>query len=171
MNAKKITQLALLTAAGLVLFLFESVIPRPLPWIKPGLSQIATLVALYLFGWREALVVVGARVLLGSLLTGTFIGPGFWLALPAGMSAAVSMACTRSVARESVGMAGVSVIGALVHNLTQLALVRLFFVQSEEVIYLLPLVWLPAIFTGLIVGLASFLLIWFSRRAGIVWGT
>ncbi len=91
-SARKITQLALLTGAGLALFLFESLIPRPLPWIKPGLSQIATIVALYAYGWREAIAVVAARVCLGALLIGSFAGPGFWLALPAGAAAALVMA-------------------------------------------------------------------------------
>ncbi|HOT97821.1 MAG TPA: Gx transporter family protein [bacterium] len=50
MDARKHSRLALLTADGLALSLFESVMPRPLPWIKPGLSRIATLAALYLHG-------------------------------------------------------------------------------------------------------------------------
>lgn len=167
----KITRLALLATAGLALFLFESLIPRPLPWIKPGLSQIATLLALYIYSWRESLAVVALRVALAALLTGSFAGPGFWLALPAGVTAALVMAAARTAGGRVLSMAGVSMIGALTHNLTQLALVRLFYVRSSEVLYLLPLVWLPALFTGLVVGLAAHLLLEFSRRAGLVWGT
>ncbi len=167
----KITRLALLATAGLALFLFESLIPRPLPWIKPGLSQIATLIALYVYGWRESLAVVVLRVGLAALLTGSFAGPGFWLALPAGVTAALVMAAARAAAGRHLSIAGVSMIGALTHNLIQLALVRLFYVRNSEIWTLLPMVWLPALFTGLAVGLAARMLIEFGRRARLDWGT
>lgn len=171
MDARKIARLALLTTTSLALFLFESLIPRPLPWIKPGLSQIATLTALYLYGWREALAVVVGRVVLAALLTGAFAGPGFWLSLPAGVTAALAMAAVRWTGRGRIGIAGVSVIGALVHNLTQLALVALWIVRGEQVLFLLPLVWLPAVATGLAVGLAARLLLLFAARNRNAWGT
>jgi len=81
------------------------------------------------------------------------------------------MAAARSAGGRSLSIAGVSMIGALTHNLTQLALVRLFYVRSSEIWTLLPLVWLPALFTGLAVGLAARLLIDFSRRMSLDWGT
>jgi heptaprenyl diphosphate synthase len=170
-TAHRLTRLALLTAAGLTLFLFESLIPRPLPWIKPGLSQIATVVALFLYGWREAAIVVTARVILAALLTGSFASPGFWLSLPSGLTAALLMALARWIGGKSVGIVGISVVGALTHNMVQLALVALILVQGTEVFFLLPMVWLPAIFTGLVVGVASHLLIETIDKTGLDWGT
>lgn len=168
LSPSKLSRLALLVAAGLALFVFESLMPRPLPWVKPGLAQIATLIALYLWGWQEAVLVVVARVLLGSLLTGSFASPAFWLALPAGVAAAVVMALVRCAGGGAVGMAGVSVIGALVHNLVQLLLIRALWAPGPGLLYLLPLVWLPAVLTGLLVGLAAHLLLNFGTRAGII---
>lgn len=168
LSATKVSRLALVVAAGLALFVFESLMPRPLPWVKPGLAQIATLIALYLWGWQEAVLVVVARVLLGSLLTGSFASPAFWLALPAGVAAALAMALVRCAAGHAVGIAGVSVIGALVHNLVQLLLVRALWAPGPGLLYLLPLVWLPAILTGLLVGLAAHLLLHTAGRAGII---
>ena len=70
-TSKKAIQLSLIVAVGLVLFLFESFIPRPLPWLKPGLANIATLFTLYTFDLRCALTVTLLRILLGSLIIGS----------------------------------------------------------------------------------------------------
>ena len=70
-------QLSLIATGGLVLFLFESLIPRPLPWLKPGLANIATLYALQKFGLRESLSVTLLRICVGGIILGTFLNPAF----------------------------------------------------------------------------------------------
>ena len=70
-GAKKIAALALLTALGLIAFMLESLFP-PLffPGAKMGLSNVFSLFALVVFGLPEALLVVTARTVLGSLFAG-----------------------------------------------------------------------------------------------------
>ena len=91
MDTKKLTKLALLTAVALMLFTVEAQLPPPLPipGVKLGLANIVTVYVLFRFGARDALAVLLARVLLGSIFAGAAItllfslGGGLlcWLAL------------------------------------------------------------------------------------------
>lgn len=67
-----------LIVIGLLLFIFEAYLPRPVPWLKFGLANIATLIALYWLGWRAALIVSLFRIVIGSFFTGTLFTPGFF---------------------------------------------------------------------------------------------
>ncbi len=70
-GAKKITILALLTGLGLIAFLIEALIPvLPVPGAKLGISNIFSLFALVMYGLPEALMVVVARTVLGSIFAG-----------------------------------------------------------------------------------------------------
>ncbi len=154
-----LTKLALLIGIGLILFLFESLLPRPLPWLKPGLAHVATLIALFALGNRAALVVVTGRVLLGSLLLGTFFNPAFVLSLGSGLSATLAMILLKRYCSRYFSIFGISIAGAVVHNISQLILVELIIVKKIEIFYLLPLMIFSALFTGFLVGLVSYLLI------------
>ena len=76
---RKEAHLAALVAIGLLLFLFEAFIPRPVPWLKFGIANIATLIALYWYGAAAALLVALSRILIGALFTGNILTPGFLL--------------------------------------------------------------------------------------------
>lgn len=154
----KLIRLALLTATGLILFFFESLIPRPLPWLKPGLAHIATLMALYLMGMGEALMVVGLRVLIGSLLLGSLFNPAFVLSLGGGMAATVVMGLGYRYGSKIFSLFGISIMGAAMHNLAQLLLVQLLIVHRIEIFYLAPFMILSSIITGFIVALVAHLL-------------
>lgn len=153
-----LARLSLLIGLGLILFLFESLIPRPLPWLKPGLAHIATLLALYLMTPRSALIVVITRVLVGSLLLGSLFNPAFILALGGGIAATLVMAFTQRYFSATFSIFGISIIGAVVHNLTQLLLVELLIVHRIEIFYLAPVMMLSSIFTGFIVAFVTYLL-------------
>ena len=72
MKLNKILSLALLTAISLVLFIVENQIPAPVPapGVKLGLGNIIVVCVLFLYGRREALAVLLAKLLLSALLTG-----------------------------------------------------------------------------------------------------
>ncbi len=159
LTPRKMAQLAVLIGFGLILYLFENLLPRPLPWIKLGLAQTAGLLALYLMGWREAICVTVGRVFVGTLLVGEMGGPAFWLSLIAGLTAIWVMVFVRHLAKNAVSIIGVSLCGAMTHNLTQLLLVYWLFVRSEQIFFLLPFLMLPAIVAGLVIGLVSGFLI------------
>ena len=54
---KKLVTMALMVALGVILHRVEALLPLPTPWIKLGLANIMTLLALVFLGFKEALVV------------------------------------------------------------------------------------------------------------------
>ncbi|MDZ7318759.1 MAG: Gx transporter family protein [candidate division KSB1 bacterium] len=165
----RLARLSLLVALGLILFMFESFIPRPLPWLKPGLAHVATLLAMYLLGNRSAIMVVVLRVFIGSLLLGTLLNPAFILALGGSLSATLVMGLVRHYLSRVFSIFGISIIGALVHNLTQLFLVQMILVRRTEIYYLAPFMMLTSLVTGFIVALVAWLLL--SRTAPSITGS
>jgi len=74
----RITTLSLIVALGMVLHRLEILIPLPSPWIKLGLANVMTLVTLVFFGLRDAVTVTLLRIMLGSIVGGTFLSPTFF---------------------------------------------------------------------------------------------
>lgn len=154
---RRITTIALLAAVGIALFVIESFIPMPFPFLKIGLANVSTLLALFILGPREMLLVVLIRVVAGSLLVGSLFSPAFVLAFSAGISSAVVMAAAKIVTRALFSIVGISVIGSVAHVLTQLLVVYLLLVRNETVFFLLPLLLFSALLGGVVVG-------WISSR-------
>ena len=73
MRTSKITQIALLISFALIIHVLEAQIPPivPVPGVKLGLSNIITVLALYLLKKREAVVVVLLRVIMSSAFSGS----------------------------------------------------------------------------------------------------
>jgi len=83
-------RIAWLTAAAVLIHIFESAIPTVLPGLKPGLANIVVITVLVMYGWRTAAWVSILRVLVGSLMLGTFLSPTFMMSL-SGALASVAM--------------------------------------------------------------------------------
>ncbi|MDI6870144.1 MAG: Gx transporter family protein [Bacillota bacterium] len=149
-------RLALLLALGIVLHLVEGAFlgPLPVPGAKMGLANIVTLLTLLAYGLRWALLVGVLRVALASLLSGTFLSLGFMLAVSGAVVSALVMAGGRRLGGEHLSPVGTSVLGALSHNLAQLAAFALW-ARHTGVFYYLPPLLLLAGPTGLFTGLAA----------------
>jgi len=158
-NARNVTHIALITAFGLVIFLVESLLPRPLPWAKPGLANMATLLAIYLFDTKTALLVVVVRVFAGTLILGSFASPSFVLSISGGVCSALLMGFLRIIAKNHLSVVGVSICGAICHNFVQLYMAYLLIVKNSQIFYLLPMLMVPAVFTGLLVGVVTLLIL------------
>ena len=152
MKLKTLTSIAILTCLALVIFVVEAQIPPLLiPGIKPGLSNVVTLVAIVYLGKREAFIILTLRILLGSLLAGTFIS--FMFSLTGGYLAFFLMIILiRFFDKKQLWV--VSVFGAIVHNLGQL-LVACVVVGNASVFYYTPVLMITAIITGSFTGVAA----------------
>jgi len=75
-SARDLTRLGLLGSVALVLFVLESLAPRPLPWMKLGLGNIGVLLALLVYGFAAALCISLLKLVVGGLLSGGLGGPG-----------------------------------------------------------------------------------------------
>lgn len=151
-DTRKLVFFSLLIAMGLSLHVVEGMIPLPFPFpgVKLGLANVVTLVALYFYGLREGLAVALLRVVVGSLVSGMFLSPGFFLSLSGALcSTLVMYFVLHSVMKFSIK--GTSVAGAISHNMAQL-LTAVFIIQSKSIFYYLPVLLVAGTVTGLVTG-------------------
>lgn len=141
----------MLLALALSLSYLEATLPLglliPLPGVKLGLANIATLAALYLLGLPEALLLTALRCLLGAALGGGWTA--LLLSLSGGMLSAAAMAVARRLCWLSIY--GVSLLGAACHGVGQLAAACLVTATPRLLAYL-PLLLLAGIATGFATG-------------------
>lgn len=154
-DPRKLVSLSLITAVGLILFSVETSIPRPLPWMRLGLANIAPLLALVFYGGWEAAGVMAAKVVVGGLLSGCILGPSFLLASAGGCAAVCCMSVAHRVAGSRFSVVGISVIGSASHNLTQLAVAGAWLIGPGAAAMLAPFFLLSGLVAGLLVGLVA----------------
>ncbi|MFQ5583797.1 MAG: Gx transporter family protein [Calditrichia bacterium] len=150
-------RIAGLVVVGLLLFIFESYLPRPVPWLKFGLANIATLVALYWLGWKEAIIVALYRIVIGAFFIGNIFTPGFFLSLSGGLMAVLAMVFFFQL--KIFGIVSVSVAGSVFHNLGQVLVAVYLLFKNSVIWYILPYLLLTSLFTGVVIGLISFYLL------------
>ncbi len=148
--------MGLLTALALILSYLETLIPFQfgIPGIKLGLANLAVLICLYLFGWKEALLLTTVRVLVSGFLFGNLFMIVYSLA------GAVCSALTMIVLKKKgwFHIPVVSAAGGVMHNLGQL-IVAFFAVETYSVIYYMPVLIVAGLLTGLVIGTAAALVL------------
>ena len=151
-TAKTLAQSAVLVALALALSYTERFIPLqmviPLPGVKLGLANIATLVALYALGWKKTIPIVVVRCFLGALFGGF---TGILFSLTGGLLSLGVMAACKKIPVFSIY--GVSILGAAAHNIGQI-FAAMALMGSVYVWAYLPYLLLIAIFTGTATGAA-----------------
>ncbi len=145
----RIAHIAVLASVGTILFALENQIPHPIPWFRLGIGNVAVLLALFIYGPMEAVLVALLKFLLGNLISGRLLGPSFILS-GAGTAAAVSaMVLAALFIYPRLSIVGVSLLGAFSHDMAQIAVASAVIVKRP----LLPLV-PPVILSGTVTGLA-----------------
>lgn len=119
MNAKKLTQLAMLTGTALIIFVIELQIPNPfpIPGVKLGLANIITVYAIYIYRAREVLLIVFTRILLAAVFSGNMTALMYSFAGSV-LCIAGMLLVKRVVDRKHIWIA--SVFGAVFHNIGQI---------------------------------------------------
>ncbi|TWH48209.1 Gx transporter family protein [Sporomusa sp. KB1] len=155
-KTKRLVLLALLVAMAAALHVLESQlpIPVPVPGVKLGLANIISLLAILMLGWQDAVYVAVARVLLGSLFGGSLLGPSFVMSMGGALASIFVMVYISKNYQGVFSLAGISLVGAAVHNITQVILAALL-VYSAGLLWYLPYLLLFAVPTGLFTGLAA----------------
>jgi heptaprenyl diphosphate synthase len=152
---KRLVCMALLVALGVILHRVEALLPLPAPWIKLGLANVMTLLALVFLGFKEALVVTGVRIFLGSIIGGTFLGPTFFLSLAGGLAAILAMTLVYRRDGGPFSLIGVSVVGAYAHILAIIFSVYFVFIPQNAFLHLLPIFLSLALVSGILTGIAA----------------
>lgn len=151
-NTKKMVFLALLLSMALVLSYFERFIQIPIafPGVKLGLANIITLLALYLFGFRESLALVIMRVMMNAIFAGNIMS--FWYSLSGGILSLVVMYLCIRFFEKRISTVGISVIGALGHNVGQLIVVAIVTSSIQVAVTYFPILAVSAVITGVFIG-------------------
>ena len=163
-SARIIVRIAFLAALATSISTLETLIPRPLPWLRLGLANVMVLTGIIFLGLRAGLFITLLKSILSSVLSRTFPGPGFLLSLSAGVGSTLVMWSGYRLLTPALTLAGVSVLGAVSHNLVQLALAYLVFLRSPVIFYLIPVMVLLAIPAGITTGYFAHRLALLLRR-------
>lgn len=153
MPVKKLTELAMLTAVALIIFVIELQIPplTAIPGIKPGLANIITVYCVYRYKPWEAALVVAVRVILGAMFAASF-STILYSAAGALMCLVGMIPVSRLFPKLPIWVC--SMIGAVLHNIGQIAAVIISF-GTFAVIGYLPFLLLGGIISGLFTGFCA----------------
>lgn len=152
MNVKRITQLSLLTTIALIIFIVELRIPNlvMIPGVKLGLANIVTVYAVYHYTAKETMMIVISRILLGSIFGGNI--SAIFYSLGGAMLCLAGMLLLRHMIDEKYIWI-CSILGAVLHNIGQIAVAALMMKTTAVISYLLFLLisgCISGAFTGII---------------------
>ena len=160
----KLTTLALLVAAALMIYAIESMLPSlvPIPGVKLGLANVVTLIALKRYGARDAFLVLLARILLSSFFFGQLLSLLYSFC---GGLLCMLISWLVNTLLQGRFIYLTSIFGAISHNAAQL-LVAFVITQTLGIFGYLPFLMISAILTGLFTGLcAHFTLKYLPKKA------
>lgn len=139
------------------MFMVESLFPPLfLPGAKMGLSNIFSLLTVFLLGPTDAFVLVIVRTTLGSMFTGNV--STLMYSLTAGVVSVLVSSLLVQFVYPKVSIVAISVVSAVMHNLTQ-NIVFCLVSNTPEMFSYMPWLAVLGVVAGLIVGFAVWLIL------------
>ncbi|ERJ12484.1 Gx transporter family protein [Haloplasma contractile] len=148
---EKLVFISMLVALSIVLGYFDKMIQiltvTPAGY-KLGLANIVILTGLYYLKFKDALLLVILKSVIGGLYAGSFMA--FIIGLSGTLLSFFVMYLLLKIARKYLSLIGISVTGSIFHNIGQILVVTLIYGKGiiAYLIYLIPL----GIGTGIFVG-------------------
>ncbi|MCB5260855.1 MAG: Gx transporter family protein [Candidatus Cloacimonetes bacterium] len=143
--------LGFLTATASVFYILENLILRtlPIPFLRLGLANIIMLFLVWRRNIWQAYTVTIAKTLIGGIVTLTLMSPAILLSLTGAVLAVTCMSLGVFV-RPRLSLTGISILGAISHNLGQLLIARQFIITTDSLFVLTPILILLGLFSGVI---------------------
>ncbi len=148
-------RIAWLAALAISIHILESALPSPFPGVKPGLANVITIICLMLYGWNSAAWITMLRVLVGSLLIGTFLTPTFVLSLAGALASIAVLWIASRLPGSGFSAIGYSLLAAMAHMSAQFFAAYVLFIPHEGLFHLLPILLTMAVIFGLISGIIA----------------
>lgn len=160
-SIKKIALIAIFITLSLILSYVDSLIPINImvPGIKIGLANLIIIYSLYMLGIKEAIFISIIRVVISSILFGSILT--FVYSLTGAIVSLLIMVILKSF--TSLTVITISIIGGVMHNMTQI-IVAIILMNTKEIVYYLPILILTGVISGMMIGIFSTLLIKFSKN-------
>ena len=146
-------RIAWLTAAAVLIHIFETAIPTFLPGIKPGLANIVVITVLVMYGWGTAAWVSILRVLVGSLLLGTFLSPTFMMSLSGALASVAMLWLASRLPGRGFSAIGFSLLASMAHISGQFVCAYYLFIPHAGLWRLFPVLLTMAVVLGMINGI------------------
>lgn len=153
MKLRKMVFLGIMISISIVVSIIEAQISTVLfiiPGVKLGLANIITLIVLYIYGPKDAFIVLIIRILIVALIYSPMPAP--LLSLSGGLFAYVTMVLMKKIKQFSI--ISVSVSGALMHMVGQI-LMAIIVLSTKELLLYLPYMVLISIPTGIFTGIVA----------------
>ena len=144
----------LITRFGALCFFLsavECIIPKPLPFLRLGISNVPLIIAAGFFSAKAYFLLALVKVVAQGLLGGTFFSWIFLFSAAGTAMSAVLMLALKRALRGAVSAIGLSVAGAFASNVAQLALAFLW-IFGEGARAIAPLLLVAGVVSGLAVG-------------------
>lgn len=153
----KLTELALLTSAALIMFVIELQIPYPFPisGIKLGLANIITVYAVYQYKPSEVLMIILVRIFLGSVFSANYLALAFSIS-GALLCWAGMIGAKHIIDEEHIWLA--SILGAVLHNTGQI-LAAVVVMKTFTVFVYLPFLIVAGCIAGAFTGFTAQIII------------
>lgn len=140
---------ALLFAVALVLSVVESMLPPlpiPVPGVKFGLSNIAVMYALFFLGGKQAYAITILKGIFVFITRGAIAGA---LSLSGGLLSITIMLVLFFIFKEKISYTGVSILGAVFHNIGQFMMISVIYMGTNLLAYL-PVLLLSGVIAGIV---------------------
>lgn len=153
---KNVALLSVLIAVAMILSYVEAQIPLPIPipGVKIGLANLAVIMALYLLGFKFAVVISLVRVVLVALLFGNMMTMAYGLA--GATLSLIGMGLLKKIPFFST--VAVSVSGGVLHNIGQV-IVASIVTESAVFVAYLPVLLVSGVISGAVIGIVSALIV------------
>ena len=156
-KTKKIAFLGIATSVALILAYIEAILPpiwTAVPGIKVGLPNLIIILVLYRFGFKYAAMVSGVRLIIVSILFGNAMTLAYSVA-----GAVLSLALMGILKKtDRFSTVGVSIVGAISHNLGQI-IVAIFLFDTVQIGYYMIVLAITGTIAGIFIGIGSNLLL------------
>ena len=156
LDTRRMVTLSALIAVAMILSYVESLVPAfvAVPGVKMGLSNIATVFALYTLGWPYAICVSVVRVFLSALLFGNFVSLIYSLS-GAALALIAMILLKKSNFFSSIG---ISVAGGVCHNAGQIIAACIVMENAAISLYIIPLI-ISGTLAGVLIGVVAGMLV------------
>lgn len=148
--------MGMLVALAFIFSYIESLLPTSvgIPGVKIGLANMVVIVTLYTMGAAPAFALSLVRIVLTGFTFGNLASMVY--SLGGGMLSLLVMVIARKTKLFSV--TGVSVLGAVFHNVGQIIVAALV-IENSSLFYYLPVLMISGVAFGIIIGVVGAMLI------------
>ncbi len=153
-SVKRLTTLSMMIAVAIMLNYFERFIPIviAIPGVRLGLANVVTLVCLSIFGYRDSFIILIMRTLLSAFFYGSLSALMF--SLGGGLFALSAMALLWRFRGKFLSIVGISIAGAIFHNVGQV-FVAYVILATPSIFGYLPILLVSAVISGILIGVVA----------------